>query len=552
MSKSVTPTKRTTVPQPEEDHDSASVSASTTRKSKLNLSFMKRSLSVSGQPSPRAQMSSRSLRDDPDDLGTFPGELDIEEHNPLKLTNRSRKREHASEEPDSAAPLWWEQRFDDDVRRYETQAARERKRIKPLSSPESGIPIPDDAAVIVAGQPALPLSARQAKLSPAGKTELAALKLMQDRVPSLVAKRWWPVGGQTAEGLLGRLPASAVKTLTRTLILLEHEPALQSMNESQRERHLRQRIGVHLLTLLASELPLNRSFGSSAALESALASRLSLRFESATDDDKRSSASDGDLLDGMIDILYEGKVSYAVSKQVDLAQDNFHPAFWRQLQNSYFMMPKFKETIEVVHQRDDVSDTFLRDFDASVYRYRAADGSTEAIASIEDFVRHTGKLSRQVSYVACQNLSIFLSRALFSRIKPDGTSDSVLHLADGTPVAPTDRIVACHELSHTADGRVQLSFTGTIDTGETERQARQTGTEMKNTARLHLPASQQARGDDEADLGKLMDNLGGPSVVIRQARAQISVTLTFDHEGQVDIGPVKVEAEGWNQADAAV
>lgn len=551
MSKPVTPFKLPVAPQPDDER----ASASTTRKSKLNLSFMKRSLSVSGQPAPRAQMSSRPLRDDPDDLDSFPGEFDIEEHNPLKLTNRSRKREHASEEPDSAAPLWWEQRFDEDVRRYETQAARERKRIKPLPAPESGMAISDDAAVIVAGQPALPASpssARQAKVSSAGKSELAALKLMQDRVPSLVAKRWWPVGGQTAEGLLGQLPASALKTLTRTLILLEREPALQSMNESQRERHLRQRIGVHLLTLLATELPLNRSFGSSAALESALASRLSLRFESATDDDKRSSASDGDLLDGIIDILYEGKVSYAVSKQVDLAQDNFHPAFWRQLQNSYFMMPKFKETIEIVHQRDDVSDTFVRDFDASVYRYRAADGSTEAIASIDDFVRHTGKLSRQVSYVACQNLSIFLSRALFSRIKPDGTSDSVLHLADGTPVAPTDRIVACHELSHTADGRVQLSFTGTIDTGETERQARQTGSEMKNTARLHLPASQQARGDDEADLGKLMDNLGGSSVVIRQARAQISVSLTFDHEGQVDIGPVSVEAEGWNQADASV
>ncbi len=46
-----------------------------------------------------------------------------------------------------------------------------------------------------------------------------------------------------------------------------------------------------------------------------------------------------------------------------------------------------------------------------------------------------------------------------------------------------------------------------------------------------------------------MDNLGGPSVVIRQARAQVTVTLTFDHAGQVDIGPVSVEAEGWNQAE---
>lgn len=545
MSKTVPSSKRNTLPHPDDERDIAS----TPSKSKINLPFGKRTLSVSGQFSPRARMSSRSLRDNPYNSSSIPEGKDIEEHNPLKLSNRPRKGERSSEDKDAAAPQWWEQRFDHDVRRYEGLAAKERKRIKPLPTPESGIEIPDGATTMVAGQSAMPSSARQAKSSSAGKSELAALKLMQDKVPSLVAKRWWPVGSQTAEGLLRQLPASAVKTLTRTLILLEREPALQSMNESQRERHLRQRIGVHLLTLLASELPLNRSFGSSASMESALASRLSLRFESSSDDDKRSSASDGDLLDGIIDILYEGKVSYAVSKEVDLAPDNFHPVFWRQLQNAYFMMPKFRETIEVIQKSDDVSSTFLRDFDASVYRYRSADGSTQPIASIDDFIRHTGALSRQVSYVACQNLSIFLSRALFSRIKPDGTSDSVLHLADGTPVAPTDRIVACHELSHTADGRVQLTFTGTIDTAETERQAKLTGSEMKYTARLHLPASQQTRGGDDAELGKLMDNLGGPSVVIRQARAQVTVTLTFDHAGQVDIGPVSVEAEGWNQAE---
>ncbi len=548
MSKPVTPHKRTTLSttyKPEDERDTVS----TTLKSKLNLSFMKRSLSVSGQASSRAQMSSRTLREDPDDSGSVPLGQEIEEHSALKLSHRARKREHSPQETDNAAPHWWEQHFDDDVRRYEALAGKERKRIKPLPAPESGIEIPDHVAIIAAGHSGLPVSVRQAKLSSAGKSELAALKLLQDKVPSLVAKRWWPVGGQTAEGLLGQLPASALKTLTRTLILLEHEPALQSMNDSQRERHLRQRIGVHLLTLLASELPLNRSFGSSAALESALASRLSLRFDSDSDDEKRSSASDGDLLDGIIDILYESKVSYAVSKQVDLSAEGFHPTFWRQLQNSYFMMPKFKETIEVIRQSDKVSATFQRDFDASVYRYRSADGNTEPIASIDDFVRHTGQLSRQVSYVACQNLSIFLSRALFSRIKPDGTSDSVLHLADGTPVAPTDRMVACHELSHTADGRVQLTFTGTIDTSESEPQARLTGSEMKYSARLHLPASQQTSGGDDADLAKLMGNVGGPSVVIRQAKAQVSVTLTFDHAGQVDIGPVSVEAEGWNQAD---
>ncbi len=549
MSKTVPSSKRNTLPHPEQERSIPS----TPEKSKINLAFVKRTLSVSGQFSPRARMSSRSLRDNPYPPSSIPEGQDIEEHNPLKLSNRPRKREHehehASEEKDAAAPQWWEQHFDEDVRRYEGLAAKERKRIKPLRTPESGIEIPDGATTMVAGQPVMPVPARQAKSSSAGKAELGARKLLQDSVPSLVAKRWWPVGHQTAEGLLGQLPASAVKTLTRTLILLEQEPSTHSMNESQREHRIRQRIGLHLLTLLASELPLHRSFGSIGALESALGSRLSLRFDSGSDDEKRSSASDGDLLDGIIDMLYEGKVSYAVSKEVDLAPENFHPAFWRQLQNACFMMPKFKESIEIIHQRDDVSGTFLRDFDASVYRYRSADGNTQTIASIDDFVKHTGALSRQVSYVACQNLSIFLSRALFNRIKADGTSDSVLHLADGTPVAPTDRMVACHELSHTADGRVQLTFTGTIDTAETERQAKLTGSEMKYTARLHLPASQQTRGDDDDDLSKLMNNVGGPSVVIRQARAQVTVTLTFDQAGQVDIGPVGVEAEGWNQAE---
>ncbi len=443
---------------------------------------------------------------------------------------------------------YWARRFDEEVKQIEEWNEKERRRrgASRISSSSS------DSSEEEGSRPQGKAAGDPFKSTQASKAGLVILNELEKSASNLLRKHWQANGQQTASKLLAGLPTVTRNTLIRDLTLASQSQGFSDLTNAEKLQRLRERVGKPLVMSVANNFAHQLKSSGAEKFESLLGSSLSVSFgppRAGQDQPVKR-----DLLDQLIDLLVESSVAYEVSKTIDLAPELFHPTYWRDLQNNYLAKPKLRESVESLSQHKLVSDTFVRDFAASVYRYRSFNGKSIDIGSVDDFIGLTGKYAMQVSHLACQNLSLFLSRAIFSRIKPDGRSDSALHLADGTPVTPTDKMVATYELSHNLDGTISMAFTGTIDTHATELQATQTQSIMKHTARLHKSEQEQRSISDsgQSNGSSFLDNLDGKRVVIRNANLEIKVKVDFDDHGQPAIGQVSLTAQGWDKIDDSV
>ena len=501
-------------------------------------------------PTTKPSISSREPHIEDDGAAFYTWKKDAATNKSICVSTKPRFKNSSSDESeDESVPNpYWTKRFDEEVKQIEEWNEKERRRrgVSRVSSSSSDSSEGEDA------RPQGKAAGRSSRSAQASNAGLAILNELEKSASSILRKHWQAEGHQTATNLLAGLPTVTRNTLIQHLNLAAQSEGFGDLTSVQQKQRLRERVGKPLVMSVANDLVHQLKSSGTGKFESSLASSLSVSFGPGTT--AQGQAAKPDLLDQLIDQLVESSVAYEVSKTIDLAPELFHPAYWRDLQNDYLVKPKLKESVESLSQHQPVSDTFVRDFKASVYRYRSLSGRSIAIESIQEFADLTGKHSMQVSHLACQNLSLFLSRAIFCRIKPDGRSDSALHLADGTPVTPMDRMVASYELSHNLDGTISMEFTGTIDTRAAELQASQTRSIMKHTAKLHKPEREQRSISDsgQSNGSSYLENIDGKRVVIRNANLEIKVKVDFDDHGQPKIGQVALNAQGWDKIDDSV
>lgn len=168
--------------------------------------------------------------------------------------------------------------------------------------------------------------------------------------------------------------------------------------------------------------------------------------------------------------------------------------------------------------------TFLRDFGVTRHYLRHPDGRLETVRDpmqIAKFIGQgeSGDLAERVSHVANQNLTIFLHRALFARSDAEGKRDSVIRLADGTPVTPRGAMEVTCTYARQADGTVVLQH------------------------EMHC-----VRKPNSAPLSVLKAGEAfGAKTVPDHAELHVFTQISFSPDGEWQIGDPHVRAAGWNQ-----
>lgn len=227
----------------------------------------------------------------------------------------------------------------------------------------------------------------------------------------------------------------------------------------------------------------------------------------------------------------QSRMSYAVvDTEVDL-EDPAFSSFVRQVAQANFIKPWTHDSADTGNSvtgakkknADVLRPTFVRDFDNSDYYFRTADGAMEKISDTDQFIRligpgSEGDLSRVVSNIASQNLGNFLKNVLFFRLGPDGNSQSILRLHDGTPVMPLAVVKASYVFSTADDGSLALDY------------------EWKSAAELNAGKALRVKrmtGDNSVS-------------EVQEAELGIKVRLTIAPDGQWRIGNPSIQARGWH------
>ncbi len=223
-----------------------------------------------------------------------------------------------------------------------------------------------------------------------------------------------------------------------------------------------------------------------------------------------------------------------------LAGKNYRVAYTRDLSN-YAQDPFLKKSFDAEfpatgkenvartpNQRTDVTAIFHRDFDHSTYQYADDEGNLHRLRSIDEFVKFvdpdkTG-LAKAVSRLSCQTLGIWIKQMLRSQTDSNGKPTSPLKLIDGTPVFISVTPHATFTLKKAENGQIVSSYSTAIDTSNA-------GSKGKFTARLADPFS-------------------GRSVLIENAKATVTLDITFNQQGDFQMGELNLLATGWNQVTA--
>ena len=158
---------------------------------------------------------------------------------------------------------------------------------------------------------------------------------------------------------------------------------------------------------------------------------------------------------------------------IDIEVDLSDPAYNSFIANAVdgaFLKTWVKDSSDVIDSNGNamgditkVRPTFIRDFKNSTYKIKEKDGSLTDISSIDTFLDFFGKhenknIGKIVSNIASQNLGMFFKNVLFRRTDKNGECQSILRLADGTPIQPLSNLKATYILSTDSKGNVIINY----------------------------------------------------------------------------------------------
>lgn len=158
-----------------------------------------------------------------------------------------------------------------------------------------------------------------------------------------------------------------------------------------------------------------------------------------------------------------------IDMEVDLS-DPAYTSFNASAVDGAFLKTWIKDSSDVVDSNGKVMGdvtkarpTFIRDFKNSTYKIKEKDGSLTNISSIDNFLdffsKHENKnIGKIVSNIASQNLGMFFKNVLFRRTDKNGECQSILRLADGTPIQPLSNLKATYILSRDSKGNVIIDY----------------------------------------------------------------------------------------------
>ena len=158
-----------------------------------------------------------------------------------------------------------------------------------------------------------------------------------------------------------------------------------------------------------------------------------------------------------------------IDMEVDLS-DPAYTSFNTSAVDGAFLKTWIKDSSDVVDSNGKVMGdvtkarpTFIRDFKNSTYKIKEKYGSLIHISSIDNFLdffsKHENKnIGKIVSNIASQNLGMFFKNVLFRRTDKNGECQSILRLADGTPIQPLSNLKATYILSRDSKGNVIIDY----------------------------------------------------------------------------------------------
>lgn len=218
-----------------------------------------------------------------------------------------------------------------------------------------------------------------------------------------------------------------------------------------------------------------------------------------------------------------------VDMEVDLTDPKFAD-FYSNAADAAFMKPWSKDSSDITDpngrpmgDKTKVKPTFIRDFRNSVYQQKEKNGSIRTIASIEEFLDFFAsddnqEMGMMVSNVASQNLGVFFKNVLFRRQDKDGQCQSILRLADGTPIQPLANFKAKYVLSRDSAGNIIIDYESHCDS---------------STGKGELRATKVQGNPQTIEVGD-------------HASITIKTRVTFAPDGEWSIDDPHVYAEFWN------
>lgn len=166
--------------------------------------------------------------------------------------------------------------------------------------------------------------------------------------------------------------------------------------------------------------------------------------------------------------------------------------------------------------------TFMRDFENSTYLFQTEGGESMKLTTLDDFIERLGGKSnpyvtKTVSHIATQNLTLFLKHVLFERCDKQGKHASALCLSDTTPLVPLARFKAEYKISKDHEDKVILDYVCKASPSSIG----------KMSARI---AGSQEHKTYEVSAG---------------AELTISTRITVATDGEWHIANPRVQASGW-------
>ena len=218
-----------------------------------------------------------------------------------------------------------------------------------------------------------------------------------------------------------------------------------------------------------------------------------------------------------------------VDTRVDLTDPEFAD-FYSDAADAAFMKPWSKDSSDITDpngklmgDKTKVKPTFIRDFRNSVYQQKEKNGSIRTIASIDEFLDffasdNNEEMGMMVSNVASQNMGVFFKNVLFRRQGKDGQCQSILRLADGTPIQPLANFKAKYVLSRDSAGNIIIDYESYCDS---------------KTGKGGLRATKVQENPQNIEVGD-------------HASITIKTRVTFAPDGEWSIDDPHVYAEFWN------
>lgn len=465
--------------------------------------------------------------------------------------------ESSDEQHFAASMAHFEQHFDEEVRYYEAlskkRQALEKKRALPKEKtlPEATEPLKGSVNPQSSGEPQVHHRGRAATVRETlrgGLQRLSRASLTHDAMQSLTltdlaSARWICTHRLETDdngfAVLDNLPPNVTRALAATYRDFFNDKRNSGLQGDERETQLKQALAKKFLalTLMGKDSDFDRSrIGSASAINQYLSRKFSLKIDSVLTSPRNepSSARTPAVLDDFRDRLVQEAVlrsrNFQVNGSIDLSNLDADPFVKNVYATTIDATRKNESVSKVPGQRTDVTATFQRDFPHSTYEAESDDGSVRSLKSIDEFVAFIGDplqsgLPAQVSHFACQNTGMLIKNLLYTKTDDKGRPQSMIQLFDGTPIAISVTPKVTYRLKKATDGTITLSYRSEVDTTGA-------GALGRNTARL-LTVNEGKVGDK--------------AVLIEDARAVITLDITFRPDGTARMGTLQLRAEGWNQ-----